>query len=275
VKVRPSIGAGWYPGDAATLRGMIETQLDAVPAPGEPMGRLIGLLAPHAGLVYSGPVAAHAYRLLRESRFDLVTVVAPLHRPHAGAVLVSGHDAYRTPLGDVPVDRDATDRLAHALAARGGPAPVPVFEELEHAVEMQLPFLQVALGQVCLLPVLLRKQEIEVVEPLGHALADVARARPMLLVASSDLSHFHPQDVALGYDREMLRRVVAFDPDAVLEAEDNRAGFACGRGAIAAMLWATRDLGGRRVTVLDHATSGDTTGDRQSVVGYAAVAVWA
>src|SRR5206468_2176712 len=109
---------------------------------------------------------------------------------------------------------------------------------------------------------------------LGHALAATLRGRPALLVVSSDLSHYRPQPVARKLDAELLRRIAAFDPQAVLAAEEQGAGSACGIGAIAAVLWAARDLGADRVDVLRYATSGDVTGDYEAVVGYGAAVIW-
>jgi MEMO1 family protein len=141
-------------------------------------------------------------------------------------------------------------------------------------LEIQLPFLQRVLNQPFrILPVMVRAQDGNITHPLGMALAKVLAGRAALLVASSDLSHFYTQETANQFDAIMLQQVAAFDPDGVLKAEDDGRAFACGRGAVAAVLWAARALGGDSVQVLNHATSGDITGDYERVVGYGAAVI--
>jgi hypothetical protein len=237
-------------------------------------GDVVALVAPHAGLVYSGAVAGWAFAAVRGGRPHVVAVVGPMHAPASAALLTTAHAAYRTPLGDVPVDGPGVEALDAALRARLGHGLARVRHDPEHSVEIELPFLQRALaGPFHLIPVMVRDQTRPVVEALGAALAEILGRRPALLVASTDLSHYAPQEVAERLDRELLARVAAFDPAAVLDAEAEGVGFACGIGALAAVLWAARALGADRVVVLRHATSGDVTGDRSDVVGYGAAAV--
>jgi AmmeMemoRadiSam system protein B len=129
-------------------------------------------------------------------------------------------------------------------------------------------------GSFKLIPVMMRDQSRAVSQALGHALAAVLRGRAALLVASSDLSHFYPQRLAEALDSYLLERVDAYDPEGVLAAEEEGRGFACGKGAIAAVLWAARELGAEHVRVLKHATSGDVSGDYTQVVGYGAAVIW-
>jgi AmmeMemoRadiSam system protein B len=141
-------------------------------------------------------------------------------------------------------------------------------------LEIELPFLQRSLGtEFDLLPVMVRDQSFQVTHSLGLALASVLANRRALLVASTDLSHFYPQDSAKTLDQEMLHRLESFDPIAVLKAEEEGVGFACGRGALAAVLWAAIALGGNRVQILNYATSGDVSGDYHQVVGYGAAVI--
>jgi hypothetical protein len=143
-------------------------------------------------------------------------------------------------------------------------------------LEIELPFLQRCLASPFrLLPIMLRDQSATVAQAVGRALSEVLRDGPaLLIVGSSDLSHFHPASTARALDGEMLARLESFDPEALLRAEDEGIGFACGKGALAAVLWAARDLGADVVRVLDYATSGDITGDDESVVGYGAAAIY-
>ena len=273
--VRPSPIAGtWYPGDAAALAASVDGYLSQARV--EPLeGRLIGVVAPHAGHQYSGGVAGHAFRLLVGLAPEVVVVVSPFHAVHPAPLLTSAHQAYATPLGSVPVDHERLERLGAQLR-RAGHDLEGLRRDREHALEIELPFLQRALDRPFrLLPLMVRSHERQTVEALGHALAEVLEGAAAVLVASSDLSHFYPDPLARRFDSALLRRLEAFDPAGVLAAEEQGLGFACGRGAIAAVLWAARDLGADHVRVLHHATSGDVTGDRSSVVGYAAAAITA
>jgi AmmeMemoRadiSam system protein B len=274
MNVRPSpIGRRWYPDDPQTLARDLDQYLDAV-RPLAPRGVLWGIVAPHAGLRYSGPVAAWAYTCLRGQRPQLVAVVGPMHSPARAPVLTTAHEAYATPLGMVMVDIPAVHQLDRALRERLGYGLTPVRNDPEHAIEIELPFLQHVLGTFHLLPVMLRDQRVEVAEALGHALAATLRGRHALLVASSDLSHYYPQARARELDAVVLGRLEAFDPAGLLAAALSIERGACGAAAIAAVLWAARDLGADNATVLRYGTSGDTTGEHDSVVGYGAAVIW-
>jgi AmmeMemoRadiSam system protein B len=242
--------------------------LDSAEVAGPP-GRIVGLLAPHAGIRYSGHVAAHAFKLARGLDVSHVVIVSPMHHPYEAAVLTTAHAAYRTPLGEVPVDHDTL----RAIDAR---VPLEAVQrDPEHSLEIELPFLQRTLGEFRLVPLMLRQQGLPLAKRLGETLADVLRPLgTTLLVASSDLSHFYPQAVAEGYDAVVLKQVEAFDPEGVIEVEEKGTGFACGRGAIASMLVAARALGADSVQVVKYATSGETSGDYNRVVGYGAAVVY-
>jgi AmmeMemoRadiSam system protein B len=279
--IRPSPIAGrWYPRDADALRQAVDEYLDAVPPSAAPAAEaVVGLLAPHAGLMYSGPVAAHAFRAVRGASVDVVALVCPSHFHADGPALTSGHQAYVTPLGVVQVDRAGLSQVRAGLGTRLGRSPeralVEIRHDHEHAIEIELPFLQRALaGDFALLPIMLRDQSDEMALALGEALVQALAGRRALLVASSDLSHYFPQPRAEQLDAEMLRQVAALDPQGVLATQAAGRGQACGPGAIAAVLWAARALGAAQARVLRHATSGDVSGDFEQVVGYGAAVVW-
>ncbi len=272
--IRPSPIAGtWYPGNAEQLAKNIDHLLEGE-SKTEPNSELVGVIVPHAGHRYSGAVAGSAFRLLRGLAPEIVAVVSPMHNLAPGQVLTSGHEAYQTPLGDIPVDRESVNMLSGKLRERTGIALYPLRNDREHSLEIELPFLQRVLGEFRLLPVMLLDQREATAEALGAALGETLAGRKALLVASSDLSHFFPDDIARELDAEMMRRVERFDPAAVIRAEDEEAASACGRAAIAAVLWAARALGADRVCQLAYANSGDVTGDKSSVVGYGSAAIW-
>lgn len=273
-ELRPSPIAGrWYSGDPKKLRASIDRYLSEPKLPSL-AGQVVALVAPHAGHLYSGPVAGYAYRAVSGMAFDLVVIVSPMHQYHPEPLLTSAHSAYSTPLGPVLIDQAAVGRVDGLLKASLGFGLAPVAYDTEHSLEIQLPFIQCALaGSFNLLPIMMRDQSPHVAQALGHALAEVLKDRLALLVASTDLSHFYPESDASRLDQAMLDQVAAFSPEGVFATEASGQGFACGLAALGAVLWAARDLGANQVQVLRHATSGDITGDLSSVVGYGAAAV--
>jgi MEMO1 family protein len=272
--IRPSPIAGtWYESNPKALARAVDQYLDQAELPELP-GEVIAVIAPHAGHIYSGPVAGYAFAAVRGYTPDLVAVLSPMHQPCYEPLLTTAHTAYSTPLGQVLVDTEAIADLDSRLQKSLGEGLTPVANDKEHSLEIELPFLQRALSvDFKLLPVMVRSQSAEVSKQLGAALAETLHGKNALIVASTDLSHFYTQNEALSFDNEMLRRIETFQPDDVFCAEKDGKGFACGLGALTAVLWAAKELGGDTVKVLRHATSGDVTGDYTSVVGYGAVVV--
>jgi len=272
--VRPSPIAGqWYEGDPRILADGVDEFLKQAQLP-ELNGEVIAVIAPHAGHLYSGAVAGYAFAALRGIRCDLVTVLSPMHHPYSQPLLTTAHEAYATPLGPIPVDKEALAQLDSILQSELGFGLTPVAHDPEHSLEIELPFLQrVLTSSWKLLPVMVRAVEPRVSEGLGKALARVLHGKKFVLVGSSDLSHFYDQRTALSLDQTMLHQIESFSPEGAFEAERTGKGFACGLGAVTAVLWAARDLGGDTVKILRHATSGDVTGDFTSVVGYGAAVV--
>lgn len=268
--IRPSPIAGqWYPGAPQSLTASVDAFLADAPAP-RVAGNIIGVIAPHAGHRYSGAVAAHAFKAFIGLDVDTIAVISPMHHVYDEPLLTTGHEAYGTPLGEVPVDHEAVRELQSACAV-----PItPVRRDPEHSLEIELPFLQRIFSSFKLIPVMIREQTVDVVRALAAALARVLRQRRALLVASTDLSHFYSQPVAEQLDWYMLDRINAFDPLGILQAEEEHRGYACGKGAMAAVLMTAKTLGADQARVVKHATSGDVTGDYDSVVGYGAAVIW-
>jgi AmmeMemoRadiSam system protein B len=272
--IRPSPIAGrWYSDEPDRLADSVDRYINHAKLP-TLEGEVVGVMAPHAGHIYSGPVAGYSFAAVRGVEAEVVAVVSPMHYPYPQELLTTGHAAYETPLGIIPVDHEALAELDAHLEERLGFGLARVRRDPEHSLEIELPFLQRALkGEFKLLPVMVRAQGQEVTRMLGQALAKTLQSRKALLVASTDLSHMYPQATAEALDAEVLRCVEAFDPAGVLMAEEMGKGFACGRGALAAVLWAAKDLGADTVRVLHHATSGAVTGDLTEVVGYGAAVI--
>jgi hypothetical protein len=268
--LRPSPIAGtWYEGNPKSLAARVDGYLAEVELP-ELDGRVVGVVAPHAGHKYSGQVAAYAFAALRGMEPDLTAVISPFHGYAPQPLLVTSHQAYATPLGHIEVDESALEELQSHLDV-----PITrIANDPEHSLEIELPFLQrVFQRDFKLLPVMIRAQEEGVAEKLGQALARVLKDKNAILAASTDLSHFYEQQTANIFDREMLKRFESFKPESIFEAEHNGEGFACGHAAVAAVMWASRQLGADKVQILNYATSGDVTRDYTSVVGYGAAAI--
>ncbi len=268
-EVRPSPIAGtWYPGSAEALAAMVDRFLANVPAQ-EVSGRLAGLMAPHAGYVYSGQVAAYAYKLLQGQHFPRVVVLSPSHRSYPGRFLTSARRYYETPLGKVEVDRATLDALA-------GHLPVTRLDyDEEHSLEIQLPFLQRTLGEFLLVPLMLHDQTWEDCQELAAALDQVLRAEQPLLVASTDLCHEYSYEQVRATDAATLAALQRGDPRVFWETAWQLHG-ACGLGPVTTVLLTARLWGATRVQLLQSTNSGDVTGQRSGyVVGYAAAAVLA
>ncbi len=266
---RPAAVAGtWYPGGARALAAAVEQHLAG--ATREVSGDLVALIAPHAGLMYSGPVAAHAYGQLRGRRFDVAVIVGPSHFVGFGGVAVIPRGGFETPLGVAAIDEDCAQALMRATPlVREHPGA----HAREHSVEMQLPFLRHLAPETKIVPLVMGYQTAETARGLGDALADVLYTRDALLIASSDLSHYQPADTAATLDRVVTDCVAKFDADALQHALDVRPDHACGGGPMVATLRAARLLGAKDAVVLDYADSGDVSGDKSAVVGYMAAAL--
>lgn len=268
--VRPSPIAGtWYPDRPEQLAATIDQMLAAAPTI-EGLGSIRGLVVPHAGYRYSGAIAARAFRQIQGAAYQRVVVISPMHHVYSSPILSTAHQAYRTPLGTIPVDTavlDALDQRVPITRVRSDP---------EHSLEIELPFLQRVLrGSFTLIPLMLRDQSYEISERIGQALAKaIPDPQSTLLVASSDLSHFYAQLVAQQLDQRLLALVEANDPQGIIEADDEGKAFACGRAAIASMLIAARGMGACSVQITGYGTSADTSGDTKRVVGYGSAVVF-
>lgn len=270
---RSPIAGAWYPANSDVLRSEVQAYIDAAPPQTLP-GEIMGLIAPHAGYFYSGATAGHAYRCVLGKAYDVCVIFSPLHEYMPNKLLTSAHQSYATPLGQVVVDRQLVEECSTKIEAATGETLHHIANDREHSIEIQLPFLQVALSApFTLFPVMVRSQDPALLEATANAIAPLLKTRNALLVASTDLSHFYSQNEALQLDTNMLNQITAFSPEGVLKAERCGEGFACGAGAVSLMLWTSKFLGAGKITLLHHSTSAETSGDDSRVVGYGALAV--
>jgi AmmeMemoRadiSam system protein B len=267
---RPAVAGRFYPRDARSLRTMVDGFLAGVAAAPVPA---LGGIAPHAGLVYSGQCAAHV--LARVTPPPVVVVLAPNHTGRCaapGGVSVWTRGAFATPLGEVPI----AEALADALLARCGMAADDrTAHAEEHAVEVELPFLQVRRPDVSLLPIVLAWEEWRQAERLATDLAGLVRdwPQPVLLLASSDMTHYESAARARAKDEHALAAMQRLDGRGLLEVCRREHVTMCGRAPAAVVLEACRQLGATAGTVVDYRHSGDVTGDDSSVVAYAGVVI--
>jgi MEMO1 family protein len=265
--VRPPTAAGLFYEDSPNiLRNNIDEFIEKARTPklGVPIRALI---SPHAGYVYSGFTASHAYKMIQGSKYDCVIIVGPSHREYFKGVSIYPGDAYETPLGTVPVNKEIREELLNGekviMASDAG-------HRSEHSIEVQLPFLQHVLGDFSFVPVIMGDQHRFLCNELAESIVRVAANRNILLVASSDLSHYHPYDEAVMLDNLVISEVEKFNSETFINKIEKHSFEACGGGPIAAVMNAGRKLGASKAEILYYCNSGDITGDKSGVVGYLA-----
>ncbi len=231
-------------------------------------GEIAALVSPHAGYMYSGGVAAHAYKSVEGRTFDTVVIVAPSHRALFKGASLYDRGGYRTPLGVVPIDVELSKRM---MERRKGIQFLPEAHAQEHSLEVQIPFLQVTLKNFKLIPIIMEPYwSWETCQSLASAIADTVRGKNILLIASSDLSHFHSYEKAVELDKIVLNHIERFNPEGLNRDLKGGRCEACGGGPIISIMLAAKALGANKGKVLKYLNSGDVTGDRSRVVGYAA-----
>jgi len=265
---RPAVAGRFYPGNPDDLRAEVLAYLSQ--SSKQPPVRAIGCIAPHAGYMYSGHVAGAVF-----SRIEipaLCVVMCPNHTGMGRALAIMSEGSWETPLGEIPID----NQLAHALMQR-----FPALEEdaaahrAEHAAEVELPFLLLRRPDLRFVPIALGTGQFERLEQLGIALADVIARypEPVLIVASSDMNHYESDAVTRVKDHQAIERILTLDPRGLFDVVTQQDVSMCGFGPAVAMLTAARQLGAQSADLVKYATSGDISGDRDMVVGYAGVIV--
>jgi len=263
----PAVAGTWYPGSPQTLAGAVDRYLAGVKA--VPRGTVVGLVSPHAGLMYSGSVAACAYRAAAGGTYDVAVLVGPSHHVGFDGVAICSRGAFDTPLGALEIaEADAAAILRHCPVVREDPAA----HAREHSLEMQLPFLARLWPALPIVPLVMGYQTRATIRGLADGLGLALAGRRALLVASSDLSHYLDARTAEEVDRRVIDRIAGFDADGLMAALERHPEYACGGGPVVAVMRAARALGAVDATVLKYADSGDVSGDKSAVVGYMAAA---
>jgi|ERR1041385_4216671 AmmeMemoRadiSam system protein B len=269
--IRPPAVAGmFYPVNRNVLEPEIEQLLDQASV--DPMKEtIVALISPHAGYQYSGPTAANGFKLLKDKKFDSVVIVSPSHREYFDGISVYDGSAYRTPLGTLSIDESLRQELLNNETLIQESA---LGHGQEHGVEVQLPFIQKTLGEIKILPIVMGDQRREYCFHLGDKLADVLKGKNALLIASTDLSHYYPYDIAMGLDNIIIDDIERFNYEQMMTDLESERAEACGGGPTVAVLVAARKLGANQVRILHHCNSGDITGDHSGVVGYLSAVVF-
>lgn len=272
---RPAVAGRFYPSNPEVLARDIEEYAHAESeAPGgaaeATFAGAIGCLVPHAGYMYSGHVAGAVYRRL-PARSSYI-ILAPNHFGRGAPLAIMSTGAWLTPLGAAPIDPPLARSLARACHLLVEDAEAHAGE---HSLEVQLPFLQHLVKEFSFVPVLIGVGGYAALESLGRGVARVVKQteKPILIVASSDMNHYEPDDVTRIKDRKAIDPILALDPKGLYEVIRREDISMCGYGPAVAMLTAAKELGATRAELVKYATSGDTSGDRSTVVGYAGIVV--
>jgi AmmeMemoRadiSam system protein B len=262
----PAVAGRFYPADAESLAADIRSYL----SPCELHNRAIGCVIPHAGYVYSGHVAGAVFAKLEITQTCLI--LCPNHTGIGHPLAIMSEGAWDTPLGPVEIDSDLANSLKQAFAPLSENAAA---HRSEHATEVILPFLQVTHPQCKFVPIALGTGQFEVLQGLGEAIADVVRAQsdPVLVIASSDMNHYENDTLTRVKDRKAIEQVLARHPHGLFDVVKREQISMCGFGPTVAMLTAANQLGATSAELVRYATSGDVSGDREMVVGYAGIIV--
>jgi len=262
----PAVAGRFYPRDRETLLDNVQSYL----SPGATALPALGCVAPHAGYIYSGPVAGAVYAQVDVPQRCIV--LCPNHTGRGQPLAIMSTGAWETPLGPVPIDSDLADTLKQQLPLLTEDSDA---HRSEHAIEVQLPFLQSRRPHFTFVPIALGTGQFEILEQLGEGVAEVVRAQDerILIVASSDMNHYESERITRVKDHKAIERMLVLDArglfDVVMEEDISMCGF----GPAVVMLTAAKRLGARSAELVKYATSGDVSGDREMVVGYAGVVV--
>ena len=274
---RPCVAGAFYPADPERLKNAIQECFThrlgpgALPEQKSPDRKIVSVVCPHAGYVYSGPTAAHSYhQLASEASPDSIVALGPNHTGLGGPVSLWGTGAWETPLGRASIDEE----LARAIFKASDFIDMDETAHLrEHSIEVQLPFLQYIYGKIRFVPICMGYQDLETSRKVGRAIAKASEEKDVLILASTDLTHMESKSSAAAKDRGVIDRIVSMDEAALQNWVRSQRVTMCGYGPVSAALVASKLLGANKAEILSYSTSGDITGDASSVVGYAAAKI--
>jgi MEMO1 family protein len=266
---QPAVAGMFYPSSPGKLKEEIELLLSQYKSE-ESFENVVGIVSPHAGYVYSGRTAAYAYNSITQREYKTVIIISPSHREYFPGISIYKGDAYKTPLGEVSLNKELISKLTQDEKF--------IFEGVnghraEHAVEVQIPFLQMVMKDFTIVPIVMGDQRKEFIDTLAQKLADTIDDET-LIIASSDLSHFYSKEKADKLDSIVEKRISEFDYEGLHNDLENGKCHACGGGAIVAMMKAADLIKRKKTKVLSRTDSGDVTGDNSEVVGYLSAIIY-
>jgi MEMO1 family protein len=267
----PAVAGRFYPSDRNDLAKSVKSYLRADAPPSEGPAPAIACMAPHAGYLYSGATAGAVFSQIEIPRVCLV--LCPNHTGHGAPLAIMSEGAWETPLGSVPIDSDLATSLKNKFPLL---SEDPVAHCSEHAIEVELPFLQVRRGSdLGFVPIALGTGRFDVLAELGEAVADVLAQRKenVLIVASSDMNHYESDAITRTKDHKAIAEILALDAVGLFEVVRQERISMCGLGPAVSMITAARRLGATSAELISYATSADASGDSERVVGYAGVAI--
>lgn len=272
-EIRESVVEGsFYPANPDTLKKEITGFLDNTPD--MKIKNISGLVCPHAGYIYSGQVAAYSYRQVMGKSYDCVFIIAPSHSEYFDFNSVFAGKAYQTPLGPATIDRQRCLLLAEDTSYSDYIKISDYGHRREHSLEVQIPFLQVSMNNPEIVPIVMGSQKRQNIESLGNAIGNLFRGQNILIIASTDLSHYHPYSTAAELDSRVQKQIKNFNPEEFTDEISSDRLEMCGGGPVASAMIACRLMGADNAEILCYKNSGDVSGDRSAVVGYLSAAFY-
>ena len=272
-QLRESVVAGsFYPANPSVLKKLINSFIEN--APYKNIDNITGLVCPHAGYIYSGQVAAYSYKQIAGIKYDCICVIAPSHAEYFDFNSVFAGKAYLTPLGPVEIDRKNCILLAEKTKFPGSIRISNYGHRNEHSLEVQLPFLQVIMDTPKIVPVVMGAQNRRNIESLGTAIGNLFKGKNVLIIASTDLSHYHSYEAAESLDIRVQKYIKDFNPVSFTDAITGKNLQMCGGGPVAAAMIASEAMGADSSEILCYKNSGDVSGDKSAVVGYLSAAFY-
>jgi hypothetical protein len=275
MKIRkPAVSGMFYAGTARELEEQIEWCYKHELGPGaiprvnsKGLREVVAIVVPHAGYYYSGPVAAHAYKELADDGiFDTAVILGPNHTGYGYPVSLWAGASWSTPLGDVEINKKLAQKLLGEIIKADETAHIH-----EHSIEVQLPWLQYLYKKIRIVPITMLAQDIETARAVGKAIAQAGDN--LIIIASSDFTHYEPQPVAMGKDSSVIEAIVALDEEELYKRCESLNCTMCGYGPIASAIVAAKEMKAQKASLLKYATSGDTSGDFSRVVGYSSIVI--
>ena len=276
---KPAVAGSFYAGDLKSLNRQIENCFLHKIGPGEiPLvnperkNNIIGLISPHAGYMYSGPVAANGfYKIALDGKPDTIIILGPNHRGFGEDVSIMVEGKWKTPLGELEIDTDIAEKiLKNSKIIRNDPKA----HQYEHSIEVQLPFVQYIFGKnIKFVPICMTRQDINTDIEIAESICSSVADKNILIIASSDFTHYEPQEYAKKMDKQAINAILNFDPKRLYDMIYHQNLTMCGSGPVATMLIASKALGAKKAELLKYATSGDITDMYDQVVGYASLIV--